>query len=98
MWRDVDGEVLQTFTLITTVPNALLRRIHNRMPVIFDALQAQQWLDPRLSTRPANIAAVLAPFPSEQMQAHDVSSLVNKPEADNAECIIPAPDTQFRLL
>jgi putative SOS response-associated peptidase YedK len=98
MWRDVDGEVLHSFTIITTVPNALLRRIHNRMPVIFDALQAKQWLDPRLSTRPADIAAVLAPFPSEQMQAHDVSPLVNKPEHDSAECTVPASARQFRLL
>ena len=98
MWRDVEGEVLHSFTIITTVPNALLRRIHNRMPVIFDALQAKQWLDPRLSTWPADIAAVLAPFPSEQMQAHDVSPLVNKPEYDTAECIQPAPHPQRRLL
>jgi putative SOS response-associated peptidase YedK len=83
---------------ITTIPNALLRRIHNRMPVIFDALQAKQWLDPRLSTRPADIAAVLAPFPSEQMQAHDVSPLVNKPEYDSAECTVAASARQFRLL
>jgi putative SOS response-associated peptidase YedK len=87
MWRDVDGEVLPSFTIITTIPNTLLRRIHNRMPVIFDALQAKQWLDPRLSTRPADIAAVLAPFPSEQMQAYDVSLLVNKPEYDSAKYI-----------
>jgi hypothetical protein len=56
MWRDVEGEVLYTFT-------------------IFDRLQAKQWLDPRLSTRSADIAADFAPFPSEQMQAHDVSPL-----------------------
>ncbi len=56
MWRDIDGEVLHSFTIITTVPNALLRRIHNRMPVIFDELQGKQWLDPRLSTRPASAA------------------------------------------
>ena len=55
------------------------------------------WLDPRLSTRDADIAAVLAPFPSELMEAHDVSPLVNKPEYDGAECIKPAPDPQARL-
>jgi putative SOS response-associated peptidase YedK len=79
LWRDVDGEVLHTFTIITTIPNALTRRIHNRMPVIFDRLKAKQWLDPRLSTRSADIAADFAPFPSEQMQADDVTPLVNKP-------------------
>ena len=98
LWRDVEGEILHTFTIITTVPNRLLRSIHNRMPVIFDALQARQWLDPRLSTGEADIAAVLAPFPSELMELHNVSPLVNKPEYDRAECIRPASDPQRQLL
>ena len=45
---------------------------------------AKQWLDPRLSTRAADIAAVLAPFPSDLMESDDVSPLVNKPEFDSA--------------
>ena len=98
VWRDVEGEILHSFTVITTVPNALLRRIHNRMPVIFDPLQARQWLDPRLSTRDADIAAVLAPFPSELMESHDVSPLVNKPELDSSDCINPISDAQLRLV
>jgi putative SOS response-associated peptidase YedK len=68
------------------------------MPVIFDPLQARQWLDPRLSTRDADIAAVLAPFPSELMESYDVSPLVNKPEFDSANCIIPISDAQLRLI
>jgi putative SOS response-associated peptidase YedK len=98
LWRDVEGEMLHTFTIITTSPNALLRRIHTRMPVIFDPLQAKQWLDPRLSTCPADIAAVLAPFPSELMESHDVSPLVNKPEVDSSDCINPISDAQLRLV
>jgi putative SOS response-associated peptidase YedK len=98
LWRDSEGQTLYTFTMITTVANALLRPIHNRMPVIFDALQAKRWLDTRLSARPSDIAAVLAPFPSEQMEAHDVSPLVNKLENDSAECIVLAPARQFPLL
>jgi putative SOS response-associated peptidase YedK len=98
VWRDVEGEMLHTFTIITTVPNALLRRVHNRMPVIFDPLQGKQWLDPRLSTRAADIAAVLALFPSELMESHDVSPLVNKPEFDSSDCINPVSDVQLRLV
>ena len=63
MWRDVDGEALHTFTIITTGPNALLRRIHNRMPVICDKLQAKQWLDPRLSTRAGGHRGRICPVP-----------------------------------
>src|SRR5262245_57118585 len=44
------------------------------------------------STRKFNLGAgrfalVLQPWPSEQMQAHEVSTLVNSPENDSAECI-----------
>jgi hypothetical protein len=45
-----------------------------------------------------DIAAVFAPFPADQMQAHDVSPLVKKPEYDSAECISRASDPQSRLL
>jgi putative SOS response-associated peptidase YedK len=44
-WRNAEGETLCTFTVITTVPNALVRPVHNRMPVIFDDLLTKQWLD-----------------------------------------------------
>ena len=86
MWRDAEGETLYTFTIITTVPNALLRPLHNRMPVIFDALLAKQWLDPMFGPSDATLAAILAPLPSALMTAHNVSAVVNKPENDEADC------------
>jgi putative SOS response-associated peptidase YedK len=98
VWRDPEGQTLYTFTIITTVANALLRPIHNRMPVIFDRLSAKQWLDPVFGPNEATLAAVLAPYPSALMDAHDVSPAVNKPDHDKAECIVPAPDRQSRLL
>jgi putative SOS response-associated peptidase YedK len=98
MWRDAEGYTLYTFTIITTMPNALLRSIHNRMPVIFDKLLAKQWLDPVFGPSDASLAAVLAPFPSALMEAHDVSRSVNKPENETPDCIIPVADRQFRLI
>ena len=97
-WHDSEGEALQTFTIITTVANKLLRPIHNRMPVIYDAPLARQWLDPRFAPSDAMLAAVLAPFPSDQMELHDVSLLVNKPEYDRPECLQPSADGQLRLI
>jgi SOS response associated peptidase (SRAP) len=45
-WLDRDtGRQLYTFTIITTRANALVRRIHDRMPVIYDAAMGRQWLD-----------------------------------------------------
>jgi putative SOS response-associated peptidase YedK len=98
LWRGPEGETLYTFTIITTVPNALLRPMHNRMPVIFDKLSAKQWLDPVFGPSDATLAAILAPYPSALMAAHEVSPVVNKPEYDQAECIAPTSDPQPRLL
>jgi putative SOS response-associated peptidase YedK len=72
-WSNAEGETLYTFTIITTVANALLRPIHNRMPVIYDKLLAKQWLNPVFRLDDATLAAVLAPFPCALMEAHDVS-------------------------
>lgn len=46
------------------------------VPVIFDKLSAKQWLDPVFRPSDATLAAVLAPFPSALMEAHDVSPSV----------------------
>jgi putative SOS response-associated peptidase YedK len=98
MRRDAEGEALYTFTIITTVPNALLRPIHNRMPVIFDGLSAKQWLDPVFGPSDVILAALLGPFPSALMAAHDVSPVVNKPENERPDCISPVAVRQFRLV
>jgi putative SOS response-associated peptidase YedK len=98
LWRDPEGQMLYTFTIITTVPNALVRPIHNRMPVIFDKLLAKQWLDPAFGPSEATLAAVLAPYPSALMELHEVSPLVNKPDYDRADCIKRVVERQFRLV
>src|SRR5215510_11928322 len=88
-WLDRDtGSELYSFTIITTRANALLKPIHDRMPVIYDAGMGRQCLDPERDFSSSMIlAAVLQPFPSKQMEAHDVSTLVNSPENDSAACI-----------
>lgn len=90
-WRNPqDGDVLNSFTIITTDPNTLVRRIHNRMPVIYDDTMGRQWLD-RDHGSAMSLAAATRPMPSEYMAAHDVSTLVNTPENDTLECIKPLP-------
>ena len=45
VWRKPDGKRVESFTIITTEPNELLRPIHNRMPVILRPNDEEQWLD-----------------------------------------------------
>jgi putative SOS response-associated peptidase YedK len=94
-WVDRDtGSQLYSFTIITTRANGLLRPIHDRMPVIYDAAMGRQWLDGPFGGRAMGLDLVLQPIPSERMQAHEVSTLVNSPENDMAACIQPASPGQ----
>lgn len=95
-WQDRDSEIeLYTFTIITTRPNALLRPIHDRMPVIYDAGMGRQWLDPRCTVSTSKtLAPILQPLPSDLMEAYVVSTLVNSPENDSPACIQPLSSGQ----
>jgi putative SOS response-associated peptidase YedK len=59
------------------------------MPVIIDSLGATTWLDPVVSN-PGILSILLQPFPSELMDTHEVSGLVNDPRNDSVACIVPA--------
>jgi putative SOS response-associated peptidase YedK len=54
------------------------------MPVIYDAAMSRQWLEGPFGNRAMDLDLVLQPLPSERMQAHEVSPLVNSPENDSA--------------
>src|SRR5262249_59190851 len=88
VWRRPDGKRVESFTIITTEPNELIEPIHNRMPVILQAGEEEQWLDvPRTPFAKARL--VLKPLPAELMDAHDVSPIVNSAKYDGPECIQP---------
>jgi putative SOS response-associated peptidase YedK len=76
VWRKPDGKKVESFTIITTEPNELLRPIHNRMPVILGPEDEEQWLDAsRIAF--AKARSLLKTLPAELMDAHDVSTIVN---------------------
>lgn len=89
LWRGTEGRELATFTIITTHANELLKPIHDRMPVILRPADEEKWLDPG-QVDAAKLAPLLNPYPSEEMAAYDVSTLVNSPKNDSAACISPA--------
>jgi len=91
VWRKPDGKKVESFTIITTEPNELVRPIHNRMPVILQPENEEQWLD--ASRTPfAKAKSLLKPYPEELMDAHDVSPIVNSAKYDGPGCIQPVSD------
>jgi putative SOS response-associated peptidase YedK len=91
VWRKPDGKRVESFTVITTEPNELVRPIHNRMPVILRPEDEDQWLDTSRTTF-AKAKSLLKPYSDELMDAHDVSPIVNSAKYDGPECIQPVSD------
>ena len=92
-WRDPNGEIVRSCTIITTEANDLLRPIHNRMPVILPSEMESFWLDHEVAD-PAVLSSVLIPYPSESMDAFEVAPSVNKPANDRPEVTLPVQQTQ----
>jgi putative SOS response-associated peptidase YedK len=85
---------VESFTIITTEPNELVRPVHNRMPVILSRENEEQWLD-AYRTPFAKAKSLLKPYPDELMDAHDVSTVVNSAKYDGPECIQPVSDDEI---
>jgi len=63
-WRDREGNIIKSCTLITTTPNSLVAQYHDRMPVILVDENRWKWLE----DRPQNeLQAMLAPIDPELM-------------------------------
>ena len=85
-WRDPQGNVVPSCTIITTAANDFLSPIHDRMPVILPREMEELWLDPDTDDA-AVLTGILAPYPDECMDAYEVSTLVNYARNDGPEVI-----------
>jgi putative SOS response-associated peptidase YedK len=85
-----------TFTVLTTDANEVVAPIHDRMPVILEREQFSAWLDPA-RREPADLQELLQPYPADRLFAEPVSTRVNRPENDDATCLLPAAPQQGRL-
>ncbi|MGB3292586.1 MAG: SOS response-associated peptidase [Phormidesmis sp.] len=87
-WESGDGSYLETCTILTTEPNELMARIHNRMPVIVHPDNYDLWLDPDLQDG-RHLQHLLRPYEADAMQLQPVSQTVNNPRNETAACIEP---------
>jgi putative SOS response-associated peptidase YedK len=87
-WQPPEGEAIASCTIITTSANAIVQPIHDRMPVILSPDRYTRWLDPTLTDTQV-LQDLLQPYNSDAMKATPVSSAVNNPANEKAECIAP---------
>jgi putative SOS response-associated peptidase YedK len=86
IYEKATGARPATFAILTTGPNEVMAKIHNRMPAILDDAKAKAWIT-RGELTPEKVAALTAPPPAADMEAVTISSLVNSPRNDMPEIL-----------
>jgi putative SOS response-associated peptidase YedK len=84
-WKSPQGEIVESFTLITQPANKMMSGIHDRMPAILLPGQERLWIDPSLSAKEA--MQLIIPYPDEEMSAYPVSDRVGKVSENDAGLI-----------
>ena len=87
-WKDASGQVVESCSILTTAPNALLADMHDRMPVILSPDNYDSWLDPGL-TRVDAVTELLTPFDATVMKRFAVSTRINFVKNDDPDCAAP---------
>jgi len=86
-WRDPEGTVIGTYTIITTEPNTLMAPIHNRMPVILTKEGEEEWLNPD-ETETERLTKLLIPYDDRAMDCYPVSTAVNSARGEDTKDLI----------
>lgn len=87
-WNSKDGSNILSCTIITTRPNAMVEKIHNRMPVILPEDTFPRWLE-QGEVDTTRLSELLVPYTKEKMVAFPVSRAVNSPQNDSPVNVQP---------
>ncbi len=74
------GDVVETFTILTTEANETMRALHHRMPVILSPETFPHWL--------SGEEVELGPAPEDLLAMHRVGLGVNNTHDDGPECVV----------
>jgi putative SOS response-associated peptidase YedK len=70
-------DTVHTFSILTGRPNKKVETLHDRMPVILQETQEEDWISGKVSKQELEI------FPGEKLEMHPVDERVNNPEFDS---------------
>ncbi|KAG6630922.1 hypothetical protein CIPAW_13G054700 [Carya illinoinensis] len=84
-WENSEGEILSSFTILTTSSSSALRWLHDRMPVILgDKGSIDTWLNCSSSSK---FDDVLKPYEDPDLVWYPVTPAMGKSSFDGPECI-----------
>ena len=89
IWEDKKtGKKIYSYAIITTVPNAVVKKVHDRMPVILQKEDEADWLNPD-TVEPEHLLPLLKPYPADEMEEWQVSNAAKNPRNEGPELIKP---------
>jgi putative SOS response-associated peptidase YedK len=97
-WKDEDtGEIIRSFTIVTTTANEDVAPIHDRMPVVVPESAWDRWLDPtRTEGRAlAELKGLLVPADEAWLETYPVSRRVNDVRNDGPDLVEPLPEDEL---
>ena len=88
LWRPAGGQALNSFAIITTKANNLLKPLHDRMPVLIPADRWAPWLG-ETAASDAELKAMLKPYPGAAMTYWPVDRRVGNVKNDSPDLFTP---------
>jgi putative SOS response-associated peptidase YedK len=87
VWKDAEDHEIWSFTIITRTANDVVRKVHERMPVVLDARQEEDWLN--TDKVEADAAVKLLSETKIDLEYYMVRRDVNSAERDDRNLITP---------
>jgi putative SOS response-associated peptidase YedK len=85
-WKNPEGQIVKSFSIITTEANKTMQSLHHRMPVILSRQNENVWLSDLPSSE---LTKLLQPCPDDWLEIFAVSNLVNSVFNDLPEVLKP---------
>ncbi|WP_144479715.1 SOS response-associated peptidase [Cytobacillus oceanisediminis] len=82
------GRSITSCTIITTKPNEVTEKVHDRMPVILPENRIGMWLD-RSIDNTDELKKLLVPYEAGEMESYAVSTEINSAKNEGKELIAP---------
>lgn len=89
-WRKPNGDVVDTFAIVTTDANDAIRPLHDRMPLIVPKADYELWFD--RETHPELLRALLVPYESAHIRLHPVTTRVGNVRNEGPDLVEPIED------
>lgn len=92
-WTSPDGELVDSFAVVTTTPNATAAEYHDRMPLVMPPELYDRWLDP--AANPAQVLAEARERCAElSLDVYPTDPRGNNPRFEGPEVVarLPAPE------